>query len=78
MTSRDTPLTLDEIKAYFKEALKNAVELGETPLISRGLPADTYDVIFEIASKYPEMDEDLVALARKTFSDFVAWYLDSE
>ena len=78
MSSRDTALGLDDIKAYFKEALKNAVELGETPSIYKGLPFETYDLIFEIADKYPETDERLIALARKSFRDFLDSHLDSE
>lgn len=73
MPSRDTKLTLGDIKKSYRASLKSAIELGQMPSKATGLAPRVYDAVSAIALKYPETDTELIQKANKEFRDYLTW-----
>lgn len=73
MTSRDTIKTPQEYKQDFDSNLKGAIEIGSYPCSAAGFDPETFELLTQLAKKYPETDADLVKKARESFAFYLDW-----
>lgn len=73
MTSRLERQTPKELRTFFNESLKSAIELGLKPKHNGGLDPDTRKALEQIANEYPKSNPESIIKARKAFDDFMAW-----